>query len=109
MDSRIVALVGSGLLCACGGAASNAEPGSQPARSFSNLDAVDPSPAVTFVQVARSVGIDRRREPASAGPYTDAGTYPYGSWLADLDGDRRLDYYAVNHGQHPHLSGLFVN
>ena len=109
MDSRIVALVGSGLLCACGGAASNAVPGSQPVPSSSNLDAADPSPAVTFVQVARSVGIERRREPASAGPYTDTGTCQYGSWLADLDGDGRLDYYAVNHGQFPHLSGLFVN
>ena len=70
---------------------------------------VDSSPIVAFVQVAGAVGIDRSREPASAGPYTSSGTYQYGSWLVDLDGDGRLDYYAVNHGQWPHLSGLFIN
>jgi hypothetical protein len=70
---------------------------------------MDPSPALTFTQVARAVGIDRSKEPASAGTYSPTGTLAYGGWLADLDGDARLDYYAVNHGQWPHLSGLFVN
>jgi hypothetical protein len=55
------------------------------------------------------VGIDRSKEPASAGAFTAAGTIAYGGWLADLDGDGRLDYYAVNHAQYPHLSGLFLN
>jgi hypothetical protein len=70
---------------------------------------VDPSPSITFTQVASSVGLDRSREPASAGAFNASGTLAYGSWLADFDGDGRLDYYAVNHGQSPHLSGLFIN
>jgi hypothetical protein len=70
---------------------------------------VDPSPSVTFTQVARTVGIERSNEPASAGAFTAKGTVAYGAWLADLDGDGRLDYFAVNHGQRPHLSGLFIN
>jgi hypothetical protein len=69
----------------------------------------DPSPSVTFSQVARTVGIDRSNEPASAGPFTSVGTLAYGGWLADFDNDSRLDYFAVNHGQHPHLAGLFIN
>jgi hypothetical protein len=69
----------------------------------------DPAPSVTFTQVALAVGINRNTEPPSAGPFTSAGTQAYGSWLADLDGDGRLDYYAVNHGQTPHLAGLFIN
>jgi hypothetical protein len=70
---------------------------------------VDPDPRIMFTQVGRAVGIDRSTEPASAGPFNPLGTLAYGSWLADLDGDGRLDYYAVNHGQAPHLSGLFLN
>src|ERR1041384_4674197 len=69
----------------------------------------DPSPHITFTQVGRPVGIDRTREPASAGAFNGTNTLAYGSWLADLDGDGRLDYYAVNHGQTLHLSGLFLN
>ncbi|HEU4730362.1 MAG TPA: PKD domain-containing protein [Kofleriaceae bacterium] len=71
--------------------------------------AADPSPTISFTQVGRSVGINRASEPPSAGTFTSAGTLAYGSWLADLDGDGLLDYYAVNHGQTPHLSGLFIN
>jgi PKD domain/FG-GAP-like repeat len=70
---------------------------------------VDPSPSITFTQVASSVGLNRSNEPASAGPFTSSNTLAYGSWLADLDGDGKLDYYAVNHGQTPHLSGVFIN
>jgi hypothetical protein len=69
----------------------------------------DPSPRITFTQVGKTVGIDRTREPASAGPFDGTNTLAYGSWLADLDGDGRLDYYAVNHGQSRHVSGLFLN
>jgi hypothetical protein len=72
-------------------------------------DDVDPDPSITFTQVGRAVGIDRSTEPASAGAFSASGTLAYGSWLADLDGDGRLDYYAVNHGQASHLSGLFLN
>ncbi len=70
---------------------------------------MDPNPTLTFTQVAKAVGIDRSNEPASAGIFTSNGTIAYGGWLADLDGDGRLDYYGVNHAQLPHLSGLFVN
>lgn len=69
----------------------------------------DPGARITFNQVGLSVGLDRRNEPASAGAFTSTGTYPYGGLLADLNNDGLLDYYAVNHGQHPHLSGLFLN
>jgi hypothetical protein len=69
----------------------------------------DPTPHITFTQVGKTVGIDRTREPASAGRFDATNTLAYGSWLADLDGDGRLDYYAVNHGQTQHLSGLFLN
>jgi len=68
----------------------------------------DPSPSIRFTQVAKTVGIDRASEPGSAGPFTSMNTLAYGSWLADLDGDGRLDYFGVNHGQYPHLSGLFL-
>src|SRR6185369_1479622 len=70
---------------------------------------VDPNPRIGFIQVARAVGIDRSNEPPSAGAFTAAGSFAYGAWLADLDGDGRLDYFGVNHGQTPHLSGLFIN
>jgi chitodextrinase len=69
----------------------------------------DPNPNVTFTQVGRTVGLDRSNEPSSAGAFNGSGTIAYGGWLADLDGDGRLDFYAVNHGQSPHLSGLFLN
>ncbi|HEX8110912.1 MAG TPA: PKD domain-containing protein [Kofleriaceae bacterium] len=69
----------------------------------------DPDPRIIFTQVGETAGIDRTREPASAGPFDGTNTLAYGSWLADLDGDGRLDYYAVNHGQSPHVSGLFLN
>ena len=69
----------------------------------------DPNPILTFNQVARPAGINRANEPASAGTSTASSTYEYGSWLADLDGDGLVDYYAVNHGQAPHTSGLFIN
>jgi hypothetical protein len=72
-------------------------------------DSADPAPVITFTQVASSVGINRSNEPPSAGTFTSSGTLAYGGWLADLDGDGRLDYYGVNHGQTPHLSGLFIN
>lgn len=70
---------------------------------------IDPDPSISFMQVAKAVGIDRSNEPASAGTFSSSGTLAYGSWLADLDGDGRLDYFGVNHGQLPHLSGLFMN
>src|SRR4051812_32685830 len=70
---------------------------------------VDPSPTISFTQVGKPVGLDRSNEPSSAGPFNGAGTIAYGGWLADLDGDGRLDFFAVNHGQSPHLSGLFLN
>src|SRR5579859_7984223 len=70
---------------------------------------LDPSPQIAFTQVGLAVGINRSNEPASAGPFPSVGPYAYGSWLADLDGDGKLDYYAVYHGQAPHLSGLFLN
>ena len=69
----------------------------------------DPDPELTFVEVGPSVGINRSAEPASAGAFVPNLDLAYGSWLADLDGDGRLDYYAVNHGQFPHMSGVFLN
>jgi hypothetical protein len=57
--------------------------------------------------VATSRGIVRSQEPSSAGPFASSGTLAYGAWLADLDGDARLDYYGVNHGQTPHRSGMW--
>jgi hypothetical protein len=69
----------------------------------------DPNPVVAFTQVTHAVGIDRSNEPASAGPFDGSLTYAYNALLADLDGDGRLDYYAVNHGQTDHVGGLFIN
>ncbi|HEY0988478.1 MAG TPA: VCBS repeat-containing protein [Kofleriaceae bacterium] len=69
----------------------------------------DPSPVIRFTQVGRMVGIDRANEPASAGPFNPDATLAYGTWLADFDGDGRLDYFGMNHGQVPHSSGLFMN
>jgi hypothetical protein len=72
----------------------------------------DPHPMLTFAQVATAVGIDRTNEPASASNAPSGNptnSYAYGAWLADVDGDGKLDYYAVNHGQWPHTSGLFLN
>jgi hypothetical protein len=70
---------------------------------------IDPSPSITFTQVGLAAGINRSNEPPSAGRFDPTNTQAYGSWLADLDGDGRLDYYAVNHSQSAHLSGLFLN
>lgn len=83
-------------------------PGSD-APSSAPFGGSDPDPVIGFAQVGKVAGIDRSNEPLSAGTFSDAGTLAYGSWLADLDGDGRLDYFAMNHGQTPHLSGLFVN
>ena len=68
----------------------------------------DPSPVIKFTQVTHAAGIDRSNEPASAGAFDGSLTYAYNALLADLDGDGLLDYYAVNHGQTEHVSGLFV-
>jgi hypothetical protein len=91
-----------------------AQPDAMMAQPDARLDApigdpTDPNPTVTFIQVGTTVGIDRSNEPPSAGPFNGTGTLAYGGWLADLDGDGRLDYYGVNHAQWPHMSGLFVN
>lgn len=90
----------------------NAPPDAESEPDAGASDAGDetyPNPIVTFTQEGKPAGIDRSREPPSAGPFSASGTYSYGGWLADLDGDERLDYYAVNHSQTPHLSGLFIN
>src|SRR5215468_6723876 len=88
----------------------DADPGPPPdARPPGNGSDIDPSPSITFTQVALADGINRSNEPASAGRFGPTNTLAYGSWLADLDGDGRLDYYAVNHSQTAHLSGLFLN
>jgi hypothetical protein len=70
---------------------------------------IDPNPSLAFTQVGLAAGINRANEPPSAGPFNSTDTLAYGSWLADLDGDGRLDYYAVNHSQTRHISGLFLN
>jgi hypothetical protein len=70
---------------------------------------VDPNPSISFIQVGLTAGINRSNEPPSAGSFDPTFAAAYGSWLADLDGDGRLDYYAVHHSQAPHLSGLFLN
>jgi hypothetical protein len=70
---------------------------------------VDPDPHISFTQVGMATGINRSNEPPSAGRFDPNFAAAYGSWLVDLDGDGRLDYYAVHHSQAPHLSGLFVN
>jgi hypothetical protein len=80
--------------------------GSMPAGTGGNID---PSPSIAFTQVGLAAGIKRSNEPPSAGPFDPTNTLAYGVWLADLDGDGRLDYYAVNHSQTQHLSGLFLN
>ncbi len=100
----------SALVVSCWGCERSPD-GAQQQQQASELigEGADPNPVVTFTQVALSVGINRRNEPPSAGPFTSSGTLAYGGWLADLDGDGRLDYYGVNHGQSPHLSGLFIN
>ncbi|HEX3482031.1 MAG TPA: PKD domain-containing protein [Kofleriaceae bacterium] len=104
MTKKLVLVLGLAWPCACDpsgdlGGAQQAAIGSP----------ADPAPGVTFTQVGLSAGIDRSREPATAGPFNGSNTEAYGAWLADLDGDGRLDYYAVNHGQSPHSSGLFLN
>jgi hypothetical protein len=83
--------------------------GGGPPTSGGVATAPDPSPRIRFGEVAGEVGIVRSDEPPSAGAFNSANTLAYGTWLADLDGDGRLDYYAVNHGQSPHVSGLFIN
>jgi hypothetical protein len=70
---------------------------------------IDPNPSIAFTQVGLTAGINRANEPPSAGPFNPTDTLAYGTWLADLDGDGRLDYYAVNHSQTRHISGLFLN
>ena len=104
MRAQLVLTLGLALPCACGPADGDFEAGEQPAIGSN----ADPGPSITFTQVATAVGIVRSNEPASAGAFNATGTLAYGSWLADLDGDGRLDYYAVNHGQTAHLSGLFL-
>jgi hypothetical protein len=65
-----------------------------------------------FQQEALTRGLDRLREVAAASaiPFdTTTTNLPYGTFFGDLDGDGRLDVYAVNHGQFPHRSGLWTN
>ncbi len=104
MRAKPIFVLGLALPCAC----NPGEDVSDVAQAAIGSGA-DPNPHITFTQVAKTVGIDRTREPASAGPFDGTNTLSYGAWLADLDGDGRLDYYAVNHGQTPHLSGVFLN
>lgn len=66
----------------------------------------------TFVQEALTRGLDRLREPPSAAAIpldTTASNLPYGVFFGDFDGDGLLDTYALNHGQVPHRSGLWIN
>jgi VCBS repeat protein len=86
----------------CGG-------GSMSNSSSGGAGAIDPNPSIAFTQIGLKAGINRSNEPPSAGPFDPTNTLAYGTWLADLDGDGRLDYYAVNHSQTRHLSGLFLN
>jgi PKD domain len=111
MGARALSTIGwMGLIAACGQAPGQA-PEDDPAEARQAVTAAttDPNPSLTFTQVGKTVGINRANEPASAGTFNAANTLAYGGWLADLDGDGRLDYFAVNHGQSPHLSGLFIN
>ncbi|HEX2690313.1 MAG TPA: VCBS repeat-containing protein [Kofleriaceae bacterium] len=105
MTVKVFLTIGLGLPLACGPGGDEVESAQQPAIGSNS----DPDPSIAFTQVGRTVGIDRSREPPSAGVFHPTGTLAYGSWLADLDGDGRLDYFAVNHSQTPHLSGLFIN
>ena len=104
MKVSVFLAIGLAMPMACGEADEDREV-TQPAIGSN----ADPSPSVSFTQVARTVGLDRSNEPASAGTFNASGTLAYGGWLADLNGDGRLDYFAVNHGQTAHLSGLFLN
>jgi hypothetical protein len=79
------------------------------ARPPGSTGIVDPNPSIAFTQVGLAAGINRSNEPPSAGRFDLTFAAAYGSWLADLDGDGRLDYYAVHHSQAPHLSGLFLS
>jgi hypothetical protein len=92
-----------------GGSDAATPSGGSDAATPSGGSGADPSPSIAFVQVGLAAGINRSNEPPSAGPFDPTNTLAYGSWLADLDGDGRLDYYAVNHSQTAHLSGLFLN
>lgn len=83
--------------------------GGPDARPPGSSGIVDPDPSIAFTQVGLAAGINRSNEPASAGRFDPTFAAAYGSWLVDLDGDGRLDYYAVHHSQAPHLSGLFLN
>ena len=105
MTAQTLLTLGLAVPVACGPGEEDGAELQQPAIGSN----ADPSPGIAFTQVARSVGIDRSNEPPSAGAFSSSGTLAYGAWLADLDGDGRLDYYAVNHGQSPHRSGLFLN
>ncbi len=71
----------------------------------------DPNPVISFTQNALAVGLNRANEPPSAATCAPLGTgdLAYGTWLADFDGDGRLDVYDVNHGQTCHHSGLWLN
>jgi len=104
MTVNVGLVIGVVLVTACGGPDDEGVV-TQPAIGSN----VDPNPTISFTQVGKTVGIDRSREPSSAGAFNGAGTVAYGGWLADLDADGRLDFFAVNHGQSPHLSGLFLN
>jgi hypothetical protein len=72
----------------------------------------DPATTISFVQEGLSRGLDRLREPAAAAavPF-DPTTYnlPYDAFFVDLDGNGALDVYAIDHGQAPHRSGLWLN
>lgn len=77
--------------------------------SMATLSLSDPSPTIAFSQVAMAVGLTRSNEPVAAAAYPAGGsTLAYGTYLADFNGDGKLDAYAVNHGQTPHRSGLWL-
>ena len=104
MSKKILLTVGLLWSVACSSSIDDSEV-AQPAIGSN----VDPNPSIAFAQAGRTAGIVRSNEPPSAGAFTSTNTLAYGSWLADLDGDGLLDYYATNHGQTAHLSGLFLN